>query len=204
MVGQSLAVRADRVEPLIQHEVGTHVLTFANGAAQPLKQLRYGLADYDELQEGLAVLAEYLVDGLSADRLRLLAARVVAVHALLQGAGFLDTFRLLRHEHGFSPHASFSIASRVHQSGGFTRDMIYLRGLERVMRHVARGEALDPLYIGKIAEKHIPVIEELRERGVLRAPPLRPRFLNDPAAQRRLDAVRGGLPITALVRSEGT
>jgi uncharacterized protein (TIGR02421 family) len=202
MVGESLDVRAERVEPLIQHEVGTHVLTFANGAAQPLKQLRYGLAGYDELQEGLAVLAEYLVGGLTADRLRLLAARVIGVHALLQGASFLETFRLLRGEHGFGRYSSFSVAARVHQSGGFTRDMIYLRGLVRVMRHLERGEALEPLYIGKIAEKHIPVIEELRTRGVLREPPLRPRFLRDVEAQRRLDAVRRGLPVSSLVSEQ--
>ncbi|MGH7504624.1 MAG: tyrosine/phenylalanine carboxypeptidase domain-containing protein, partial [Longimicrobiales bacterium] len=51
LIGQALSLRADRVEPLIHHEVGTHVLTFCNGAAQPLRQLRNGLADYDELQE---------------------------------------------------------------------------------------------------------------------------------------------------------
>jgi uncharacterized protein (TIGR02421 family) len=200
MVGHSLELDPDRVEPLIQHEVGTHVLTFANGAAQPLRQLRYGLADYDELQEGLAVLAEYLVDGLTAGRLRLLAARVLAVRSMLDDATFVDTFRVLRDEHGFTPYGAFSIVARVYQSGGFTRDMIYLRGLLRLLRHLARGEPLEPLYIGKIAVKHIPVIEELRERGVLREPPLLPRFLRDPAARRRLDAVRDGIPVTALVR----
>jgi hypothetical protein len=124
------------------------------------------------------------------------------VHALLQGASFLETFRLLRGEHGFGRYSSFSVAARVHQSGGFTRDMIYLRGLVRVMRHLERGEALEPLYIGKIAEKHIPVIEELRTRGVLREPPLRPRFLRDVEAQRRLDAVRRGLPVSSLVSEQ--
>lgn len=204
MVGHSLSLDPDRVEPLIQHEVGTHVLTFANGAAQPLRQLRYGLASYDELQEGLAVLAEYLVDGLTAGRLRLLAARVIAVHAMLEGATFVDTFRVLRDEHGFTAYGAFSVAARVHQSGGFTRDMIYLRGLLRLMRHLARGAPLEPLYVGKIAVKHIPVIEELRERGVLREPPLLPRFLHDADALRRLEALRAGLPVTSLVRGAHT
>src|SRR5690606_12321281 len=57
---------------LIQHEVGTHVLTFHNGSQQPLQQMRIGLADYDPLQEGLAVMSEYLVDGLTPNRLRTL------------------------------------------------------------------------------------------------------------------------------------
>jgi uncharacterized protein (TIGR02421 family) len=204
LVGHALRLRADRVEALIHHEVGTHVLTFVNGAAQPLHQLRHGLADYDELQEGLAVLAEYLVNGLSATRLRLLAARVLAAHAMLEGATFVETFRVLKDEYGFTAPTSFSVASRVHQSGGFSRDMIYLRGLLRLMRHLADGGELEPLYIGKIAAKHIPVIRELRERGVLRPPPLRPRFLDDEAAQRRLDAVCEGLDVAQLVRGGGS
>src|SRR5690606_13217513 len=68
-----------RVDALLQHEVGTHLVTFYNGKAQKLKQLSTGLAGYDELQEGLAVLAEYLAGGMTAPRLRVLAARVLAV-----------------------------------------------------------------------------------------------------------------------------
>ncbi|NIQ16470.1 MAG: DUF1704 domain-containing protein, partial [Candidatus Dadabacteria bacterium] len=69
-----------RVEALLQHEIGTHALTYFNGLSQPFKQLCIGLSGYEELQEGLAVLAEYLVGGLSKPRLRLLAGRVVAVN----------------------------------------------------------------------------------------------------------------------------
>ena len=69
-------------EALIQHEVGTHALTFYNGQQQPLQQLSVGLADYDTLQEGLAVMSEYLIGGLTANRLRTLAGRVVAGKAL--------------------------------------------------------------------------------------------------------------------------
>jgi hypothetical protein len=71
------------------------VLTYYNGRAQPLRQLYTGLAGYDELQEGLAVLAEYLADGLDASRMRVLAARVVAAHSVEHGATFTDTFRML-------------------------------------------------------------------------------------------------------------
>src|SRR5690606_33037527 len=73
LIGEGLALRPERVAPLIHHEVGTHVLTYYNGRSQPLQQLYTGLAGYDELQEGLAVLAEYLVDGLDASRMRVLA-----------------------------------------------------------------------------------------------------------------------------------
>lgn len=199
LIGEGVRLRADRVLPLLHHEVGTHVLTYVNGSAQPLEQLALGLADYDELQEGLAVLSEYLVGGLDPLRMRLLAARVLAAHAVEQGAELVDTFRMLTATHGFTPEGAWHVAARVHASGGFTRDLIYLRGLVSLIEHLRGGGALEPLYVGKIARRHIPVMEELRHRGVLRPPPLTPRFLDDPEAIRRLDAVRGGIPLTEMI-----
>ena len=99
LIPEAAAFRADRVEPLLHHEVGTHVVTYQNGARQPLSLLRVGLPGYDETQEGLAVLAEYLAGGLDPRRLRVLAARVVAVDRMLTGAGFLEIFESLRAEH---------------------------------------------------------------------------------------------------------
>jgi uncharacterized protein (TIGR02421 family) len=199
LIGEDLRLRADRVLPLLHHEVGTHVLTYVNGSAQPLEQLSLGLADYDELQEGLAVLSEYLVGGLDRTRMRLLAARVVAARSVEEGGDFVETFRLLTREHGYSPDGAWHIAARVHASGGFTRDLIYLRGLVSLMELLKNGGALQPLYVGKIAQKHIPVIEELRYREVLREPPLTPRFLEDAEALDRLDAVRRGITLTEMI-----
>ena len=54
LIPTTMTLLPERVNALINHEVGTHVLTYVNGSAQPLQQLKYGLADYDELQEGLA------------------------------------------------------------------------------------------------------------------------------------------------------
>src|SRR5690606_1067345 len=88
IIGASFKTPVNRVEALIHHEVGTHILTFYNGKAQPLKQLSNGLADYDELQEGLAVFSEYLVGGLTKERLRLLAGRVIAAKSLIEGGDF--------------------------------------------------------------------------------------------------------------------
>ena len=92
LIPEAAAIRAQRVEPLLHHEVGTHVVTYRNGARQPLRLLTIGLPGYDETQEGLAVLAEYLSGGLDPRRLRVLAARVVAIGAMLDGAGFLEIF----------------------------------------------------------------------------------------------------------------
>ena len=65
LIGGKTRVPRRRVDALLQHEIGTHLVTRYNGHHQPFQQLEVGLAGYDGLQEGLAVLAEYLVGGLS-------------------------------------------------------------------------------------------------------------------------------------------
>ena len=120
LIPATAAIRADRVEPLLHHEVGTHVVTYQNGARQPLKLLTIGLPGYDETQEGLAVLAEYLTGGLDPRRLRVLAARVVAIAELLDGADlpgdlrarFGPTTGSRRGRPGRSPSGSSSGAAR--------------------------------------------------------------------------------------------
>lgn len=190
LVSREARVPESRVEALLQHEVGTHLLTYYNARTQPLRLLASGLAGYEELQEGQAVLAEVLVGGLSRPRLRLLAARVAAVGALLDGANFVETFRLLHREHGFDARAAFTIALRVHRGGGLTKDAVYLRGLDRVLTFLADGGEMRLLFVGKIAIKHVPMIQELLWRKVLHPPPLMPRYVEEPAAIRRLDALR--------------
>ena len=85
------------------------------------------------------MFAEWAVGGLTRVRLRLLAGRVVAVDAMLQGAGFIDTYRLLARDHGFTPRGAFGIAARVYRSGGLAKDAIYLKGFRTVVELVARA-----------------------------------------------------------------
>ena len=93
LISRNASVAGPRVNALLQHEVGTHLVTQVNGLAQPIRMMGSGLAHYDETQEGLAVLAEIACGGLTASRLRQLAARVVAVHSLVGGASFVETHR---------------------------------------------------------------------------------------------------------------
>ncbi len=202
LVGEYTSIPASRVEALVQHEMGTHLLTYVNGRAQPLKQLYSGLAGYDELQEGLAVLAEHFVDGLSASRMRLLAARVLAVRDLVGGASFIETFRQLNRNHGFDQRTAFMITMRVYRGGGLTKDATYLRGLVRLVDYLMRGGEYDPLLVGKIAENHVPIIRELLWREVLRPPPLRPRYLDDVHFAEKLQRLRDGATLYDLVRKE--
>ncbi len=178
-IGKRVRIPDSRVEALIQHEIGTHVLTYINGLNQPFKQLQGGLAGSDELQEGIAVLSEYLVGGLSAPRFRLLAGRVTASEMLTDGATFIDTFRELYHRYGFSQRAAYIITSRVFRSGGFTKDAIYLRGFIRLVKYIRNGGDLETLLVGKISLEDISLIKELQLRKVLNPVLLSPQYLKD-------------------------
>jgi uncharacterized protein (TIGR02421 family) len=190
LIGKRSRIPMARVEALLQHEIGTHILTYYNGRAQPFRQLYAGLAGYEALQEGVAVLAEYLVGGLSRPRLRLLAARVAAARSLIDGASFVECYRDLTGTYRLARHAAFSVTMRVHRGGGLTKDAIYLRGLNQLLSYLRNDGRLEPLFIGKIAIDHVPIIEELRWREILRAPPLIPRYMSRPGVADRLERVR--------------
>lgn len=192
LVNPEMSLTRSRVEALLAHEVGTHLVTYYNGRQQPFQQLYAGLAGYEELQEGLAVLSEYLIGGLSSSRMRQLAARVVAVRSLTDGASFMETFHLLNRDYRFAQHAAYTITMRVYRAGGLTKDAVYLRGLQAVLHYVQEGGDLNPLLVGKMAVEHIPIIEELLYRKVLRPVPIVPRYMQDAAAIRRLAALREG------------
>lgn len=199
LIGRETKLASRRVEALLQHEVGTHLVTYYNGQSQPMRLLKVGLAGYDGLQEGLAVLSEYLVGGLSNGRLRTLAARVVATHQMIRGNSFAETYRELTASYSFEPRTAFTITARVYRGGGLTKDAIYLRGLVEIIDFIRRGGDLNVLLVGKLAADHIPIIRELLSRGILRQPPLRPRYLDDPRAIEALNRVKQASSIGDLL-----
>jgi uncharacterized protein (TIGR02421 family) len=199
LIGREASIPSARADALIQHEIGTHVVTHHNGREQRFHLLAVGLPGYDELQEGLAVLAEYLVGGLNAERMRVLAARVIVVHALVDGAGFMEAFRLLT-DRGFTQRAAFTITTRVYRGGGLTKDAMYLRGLVSILDYMAEGLDFGRLFLGKYGIKHIPVVDELLMRRVLSLPHVLPRYLERPDARERLEALRGGMSVIDLVK----
>lgn len=200
LINSKTRVPASRVDALIQHEVGTHVLTYHNGQAQRLRLLSAGFAGYDALQEGLAVLTEYLVGGLSRPRLRLLAGRVVAARCLLDGASFIDTYRTLHNTYGFANRTAFTVTVRTHRSGGLTKDSVYLLGLQQILEYIRKGGDLEPLFVGKIAIEHIPIVRELTWRKVLVQPPLIPRYMSQPDSRVRLDRLRLDTEVIDLLK----
>ena len=202
LIATDTQMRRHRLEALLQHEVSVHLLTCVNGAAQGLRIFEAGLAGYEGVQEGLGVFAECAVGGLTAARLRLLAARVIVVDAMIEGADFIHCFRLLRDEHGFGARTAFNIVARVFSAGGLAKDAIYLRGFKEVLDHLAAGRDLAPFWFGKIAARHIPVVEELELRGLLRRPRSLPEFLASPEAQARIAAMATLASLSQLIVQE--
>jgi len=198
LIGSTYQLPTARVDALIQHEVGTHTLTEFNGRSQPLLLLSVGLPGYEETQEGFAVLSEHIAGGLTVARMATLAARVLASRCVEDGATFVETFRLLLDEVGLSPWRAYDVTMRVYRGGGWTKDAMYLRGLDGVLQHLGGGGRIEPLLVGKPALSYVPVVEELLWRAVLQPPRLRPRWLDDPGTAARLDAVRAGMTVVEV------
>ncbi|MFW5633577.1 MAG: tyrosine/phenylalanine carboxypeptidase domain-containing protein [Erythrobacter sp.] len=186
-----------RVEPLIAHEVGTHAVTRFNGERQPLHTLADGLADYDDLQEGLAVLGEYLAGYLPAERLRILAARVVAAHMAVEGKAGPEIFARLVEEHDIGQKDAFDTTVRAKRGGGLTKDALYLKGLAELLAYLDHGGDFRILFLGKFALKQLPTLEKLIEDGIVHPPELLPSFCEDEGAIRRLADARSA-PLASL------
>jgi uncharacterized protein (TIGR02421 family) len=202
LIGSASTMPAGRLDALLSHEVSTHLLTYLNGCHQGLSIFRNGLANYEGIQEGLGVFAEWAVGGLSSTRMRLLAARVLAVDAMQHGADFMDTYRLLRRELGFSLGGAFGIATRVHRSGGLAKDAIYLDGFRNVIDYVAAGGTLTPFWLGKIARTDVPAVEELLQRGLVHPPAFVPEYLARFDARKRIERLKSGIPLDQLFLME--
>ncbi|MGI8559919.1 MAG: flavohemoglobin expression-modulating QEGLA motif protein [Luteimonas sp.] len=190
-----------RVQPLIQHEIGTHLVTRHNGRRQSLKQLEVGLAHYDPLQEGLGVLAEYLAGYLPGERLRILAARVLAADMAIHGEDVPAIFDFLHATHGIPTDDAFDVAVRARRGGGLTKDAVYLRGLRELLEYLHGGGVFEQLFIGKFALSHHVVISQLVDEGWVVEPDLLPRYCQMPGAVSRLAECRK-IPIADLYHQE--
>jgi uncharacterized protein (TIGR02421 family) len=188
LVSEQARIPRERLDALLHHEIGTHILTWYNGGRQPLQQLQWGLAHYDELQEGLGVLAEYLAGNLSPQRLRTLAARVIAVRLVTEGAGFSEVFEVMRSKLAFAGRPAFIIATRVFRGGGLTKDVVYLRGLKKLLAYLREGHSFEKLLIGKFSLSQLPALRKLGESGWLQPVCLHPAYTHNAASLDRLAA----------------
>ncbi|HET7317426.1 MAG TPA: tyrosine/phenylalanine carboxypeptidase domain-containing protein [Sphingomicrobium sp.] len=202
MISSNSSIAADRLDPLLAHEVSVHLLTYFNGATQGLTIFRTGLAGYEGIQEGLGVFAEWAVGGLTPGRLRLLAGRVIAVDAMIHGGSFIEVYWQLRDDFGLSRHSAFDITARVFRSGGLAKDAIYLKGFLAVIARVAAGDSLEPFWLGKIAPTDVDAVDELLQRKLLHPPLFVPEFLSRRDAQDRIATLRGDGSLERLLDME--
>ena len=154
---------ANQLKVLANHEIGVHMVTTFNALEQPLKIFSNGLPNNVETQEGLAVYSEYMSGCLTLTRLQELAYRVIAVDSLAKGYSFSDTFDLLFNQYKVNRDKAFAITLRVHRGGGFTKDWLYLSGIQKVYNYAQEGRDLDVLLTGKVSLEHIPVIKKLQD-----------------------------------------
>ena len=88
---------------------------------------------------------------------------------------------------------------RLFRGGGYTKDLIYLRGLLEVLRHLERGGPLLPLFVGKIGMRHLPIVQELTSRGVVAEPPVLPRYLQRPEFAGRIARAQKGMSLSEML-----
>lgn len=193
------------VDQLIHHEAGIHVATALNGRAQTaLPILAASHPGTTRTQEGLAVFAEFITGGMDVDRLKRLADRVLAIQMAVDGADFIEVYRhfleqgrIAAARQAVAPadeelqRTAFEQARRVFRGGmlgggaPFTKDVVYLDGLLRVhdfLRSVVaagRADVLQLLFCGKLALADMPVLCQLAEMGLLKAPKFLPRWAAD-------------------------
>lgn len=197
-ISTETSISSDRVVQLLHHEIGVHVLTFVNGSVQPIRMLSLGLEGYEETQEALGVLAEYLGGGLLPKRLRTFALRVMAAQSVSSRDSFAQTYELMI-SLGAGRNRAFNTTMRAHRSGGMTKDALYLGGITRLLTFIQEGGDLDSLLVGKISLADGPLVVDLLERKVLVEPPLRPRFLDSEQAPEQLARIEDGAGVLELV-----
>lgn len=155
----------NEVGVLTNHEIGVHMVTTMNGLLHPLKIFSHGFPNNVETQEGLSVFSEYMSGNLTIKRLKELAYRVLAVDSLAKGYSFSKTFRLLHNYYDLNREEAFYITTRTHRGGGFTKDYLYLTGLNKIFNYYQEGKDLSPLLTGKVSLEHLEDINYLTQKG---------------------------------------
>ncbi len=169
---------------LIAHEVETHVLTAENGEQQPFELFRRGCAGYLDTQEGMAIFNQNRFlppdhEKRSGPARNLLGVAFALEHSLA------ETRRYLEEELLYEPEKALNKAlehkrglSDTSEPGGFTKGIVYFRGLRAIEQFLSQGGDLKRLYVGKIAWEDVPLVEQVPG---LKAPLILPEFLRETA-----------------------
>jgi uncharacterized protein (TIGR02421 family) len=175
------------------HEGWVHVGTTLNGAKQPYCFfLSKGSPSSSVIQEGLAVITEVVTFSSYPGRMLKITNRVIALDKVRQGANFLDIYRYFI-ECGFSEQDSYSQAVRIFRGstptgGPFTKDISYAKGFVLIYNFIRfaisqkRVDTIPLLFAGKLVLDDLPLLAELRDRGLLSSAVYLPPPFRDLAA----------------------
>jgi uncharacterized protein (TIGR02421 family) len=178
-------------DQLYQHEALVHTATAINGQRQPnLKSLGLSAPRTTRTQEGIAVFAELATRSIDIDRLRRLAVRIQALKQALDGADFIDCFRLLL-DCGQDEREAYKSAQRIFRGGdvrgriAFTKDSAYLKGVmeTHVLMNVAirdnQPEIVERLFAGRLTMSDAITLGPHFESGFLSRPRYVPPWARD-------------------------
>lgn len=175
------------------HEGWVHVGTTLNGAMQPhCFFLSKGSPSSSVIQEGLAVITEIVTFSSYPGRVRKITNRVIALDKVRQGANFIDIYRYFI-ECGLTEDDSYNHTVRVFRGstpdgGPFTKDLSYAKGFLLIYNYMRfaisqrRIDSIPLLFTGKLVLDDLPLLGELKERGLLIPPVYLPPPFRDLAA----------------------
>jgi uncharacterized protein (TIGR02421 family) len=178
------------IDILTNHEIGVHMVTTMNSLLNPLKIFSHGFPNNVETQEGLAVFSEYMSNSLTMERLKIIAYRVIAVNSLEKGYDFAQTFKLLNTQYNLDSETAFKITLRVHRGGGFTKDYLYLTGLNKIYKYYQKDNDLAPLLSGKTSLEYLDHINYLYSNDFASKPKyITDSFQKDKNPNKKLDFI---------------
>ena len=109
-------------------------------------------------------------------RLKMLALRVIAVKMMISQNNFSQTFKALMNDYDIDQNDAFRLTARVYRAGGFTKDFLYLRGVNDALK-MYKKSTLDSLYIGKTGFDYLKTVDEMTEREMVSKPTYLPMYL---------------------------
>lgn len=179
------------LDQLLEHEAKVHTATMLNGKRQQnLRLLSLGAPRTTRTQEGIAVLAELVTMSLDLTRLRRIALRIKAVAIAIDGADFIEVFKMLL-EAGQSESESYQSTVRCFRGGDvsgkavFTKDTVYLKGMIEVYAFIAvcihenRPELAKAIFAGRLTLGDIVELAPYFESGFLQGPYYIPHWARD-------------------------
>ncbi len=178
-------------DQLYQHEALVHMATAINGRRQNnLKSLGLGAPRTTRTQEGIAVFAELATRAIDIHRLRRIALRIQSLKHALDGADFIDCFKMFLAA-GQDERESYKSAQRIFRGGdvrggvAFTKDSVYLKGLmeTHVLMNVAirdnQPQIVERLFAGRLTASDTVTLGPYFDSGFLQRPHYVPPWARD-------------------------